>query len=76
MIAFDYRGVGASEGRPADSVAAMARDAIDFIRALGFDQVDLLGFSLGGMVAQAMALEEPQLFHEEFVAEALSFLES
>ncbi len=39
----------------------MAHDAVTFIRALGFEQVDILGFSLGGMIAQVIALEEPQL---------------
>ena len=43
------------------TVAAMARDAVAFIRAMGFDQVDLLGFSLGGFVAQEIALTEPAL---------------
>jgi pimeloyl-ACP methyl ester carboxylesterase len=61
VIAFDSRGIGASEGSTPDSVEAMARDAIAFIRALGFDQVDLIGFSLGGMVSQVIAQEEPQL---------------
>jgi pimeloyl-ACP methyl ester carboxylesterase len=61
VIAFDNRGIGASKGRTPTSVAAMAQDAVAFIRALGFDQVDLLGFSLGGFVAQTIALEEPRL---------------
>jgi pimeloyl-ACP methyl ester carboxylesterase len=39
----------------------MARDAIAFIRALGFEQVDLFGFSLGGFISQVIALEDPQL---------------
>jgi pimeloyl-ACP methyl ester carboxylesterase len=39
----------------------MAKDAIGFIRALGLDQVDLLGFSMGGMIAQVIAQEEPRL---------------
>src|SRR5215207_5425714 len=39
VIVFDNRGVGASEGSTPNSVAAMARDAIAFIRALGFEQV-------------------------------------
>src|SRR5438067_12525680 len=43
VITFDNRGVGASQGRVPRSVAAMARDAIAFIRALGYDQVDILG---------------------------------
>jgi pimeloyl-ACP methyl ester carboxylesterase len=39
----------------------MAEDAVAFIRALGFDQVDLHGFSMGGMVAQVIAQDEPGL---------------
>ena len=39
VIAFDNRGVGASEGSAPNSVAAMARDAVAFIRALSFNQV-------------------------------------
>ena len=61
VITFDNRGIGASAGLTPDSVAAMARDAVAFIRALGFEQVDLLGFSLGGFIAQVIAQEEPQL---------------
>ncbi|MGQ0590212.1 MAG: alpha/beta fold hydrolase [Sphingosinicella sp.] len=61
VIAFDNRGVGASGGRTPTNVAAMARDAVSFIRAMGFDTVDLLGFSLGGFVAQQIALTEPSL---------------
>jgi pimeloyl-ACP methyl ester carboxylesterase len=61
VIVFDNRGIGASGGSTPDSVEAMARDAVSFIRALGFDEVDLLGFSLGGMVSQVIAQEEPQL---------------
>jgi pimeloyl-ACP methyl ester carboxylesterase len=55
VITFDNRGVGASQGTTPRSVAAMERDAVAFIRALGHDQVDLLGFSLGGFVAQVIA---------------------
>lgn len=68
VIAFDNRGIGASGGSTPDSVEAMARDAIAFIRALGFDQVDLLGFSLGGMVSQVIAQEEPQLVRKLILA--------
>src|SRR4051812_41380357 len=52
VIAFDNRGVGSSTGRTPDTVEAMAADATSFIRALGLDQVDLLGLSMGGFVAQ------------------------
>ncbi len=61
VITFDNRGVGASSGTPAASMEAMARDAITFIKALGLDQVDLFGFSMGGMIAQEIALMEPRL---------------
>ena len=58
VITFDNRGVGASEGRTPSSIAEMAKDAGAFIRALGFEQVDLLGFSMGGFVAQVLADEQ------------------
>jgi pimeloyl-ACP methyl ester carboxylesterase len=48
VIVFDNRWIGASAGSTPDTIEAMARDAVAFIRALGFEQVDLLGFSLGG----------------------------
>jgi pimeloyl-ACP methyl ester carboxylesterase len=68
VITFDNRGVGASQGKTPDSIAAMARDAIAFIKVMGFHQVDLLGFSLGGMVAQAIAEEEPKLVRRLILA--------
>src|SRR3954451_1141365 len=68
VIAFDNRGIGASKGSTPTSVEAMARDAVAFIRALGFEQVDLLGFSLGGMVSQVIAQEEPQLVRKMVLA--------
>ena len=61
VITFDNRGVGASTGTVRDSVEAMADDAVTFIEALGFDQVDIFAFSLGGMVAQALVLKHPDL---------------
>lgn len=61
VIAFDNQGVGASTGRVPDSVEAMADDAYAFIRALGFDQIDVFSFSLGGMVAQALVVKHPEL---------------
>ena len=68
VITFDNRGIGASGGSVPHSVEAMARDAVAFIRALGLDQVDLLGFSLGGGVAQVIALEEPELVRKVILA--------
>ena len=68
VIAFDNRGIGASGGSTPTLVEAMARDAVAFIRALGLDQVDLFGFSLGGMVSQVIAQEEPQLVRKLVLA--------
>jgi pimeloyl-ACP methyl ester carboxylesterase len=61
VIAFDNRGVGASTGRVPDSVEAMADDAYTFIKALGFNQIDVFSFSLGGMIAQALVVKHPEL---------------
>ncbi|MGY1865970.1 alpha/beta fold hydrolase [Nocardia gipuzkoensis] len=68
VITFDNRGVGASEGTTPGSVEAMATDAVAFIRALGFDHVDLLGFSLGGFIAQQIAHNEPALVRKLILA--------
>ena len=68
VITFDNRGVGASSGSTPTSIEEMASDAITFIRALGFDQVDLLGFSMGGMIAQVIAREEPRLVRKMILA--------
>lgn len=61
VIAFDNAGVGRSTGQTPDNVAAMARDAVTFINLLGLSEVDLLGFSLGGCVAQQMAADNGRL---------------
>lgn len=55
VIAFNNAGVGTSSGETPDSVEQQAADAEAFIAALGLKQVDLLGFSLGGFLAQVMA---------------------
>ena len=68
VIAFDNRGVGASGGSVPHTIEEMGRDAIAFIRALGHDQVDLLGFSLGGGVAQMIALQAPGLVRRMILA--------
>lgn len=61
VIATNYRGIGASGGTAPTTVDEMALDGIALIRALGLDKVDLLGFSLGGFVAQDVALKAPGL---------------
>lgn len=61
VIAIDYRGIGASGGTAPVTVEAMTRDVIALVRALGLQQIDLLGFSLGGFVAQDLVLQVPGL---------------
>ena len=68
VITFDNRGVGASSGSTPTTIEQMARDAVTFIRALGFDQVDLFGFSMGGMIAQVIAQQEPRLVRKMILA--------
>src|SRR4051812_24282038 len=68
VITFDNRGVGASSGSTPTTIEDMARDAVTFIGALGLDQVDLFGFSLGGMVAQVIAQQQPQLVRKLILA--------
>ncbi|KRB33514.1 alpha/beta hydrolase [Mesorhizobium sp. Root695] len=61
VIVFDNAGVGRSTGQTPDSIEAMARDAVAFIELLGLSEVDILGFSLGGCVAQQIAAEHGTL---------------
>lgn len=64
----DNRGVGASGGSTPDTIEAMTHDAMAFIQALGLEQVDLLGFSMGGFISQGIAQEEPQLVRKIILA--------
>ena len=68
VITFDNRGVGASSGSTPTTIQEMARDAVTFFRALGLEQVDLFGFSMGGMIAQVIAQQEPQLVRKLLLA--------
>jgi pimeloyl-ACP methyl ester carboxylesterase len=61
VILFNNAGVASSSGLVPDSIEAMARDSISFLDALGVDQADLLGHSMGGLVAQEVALARPGL---------------
>jgi len=61
VVAFDNAGVGGSTGTTPDTVGQMAHDAIAFLAAMGFSQVDLLGFSIGSFVAQQIALARPAI---------------
>ncbi len=68
VITFDNRGIGATGGSVPLTVEEMADDAAAFIRALGHQQVDLLGFSLGGGVAQSILLRDPKLVRRAILA--------
>jgi pimeloyl-ACP methyl ester carboxylesterase len=61
VILFESAGVGRSTGAVPTTIPGMAAHLLAFADALGLTQVDLLGFSLGGMVAQQVALERPSL---------------
>jgi pimeloyl-ACP methyl ester carboxylesterase len=61
VILTDNAGVGLSTGQAPETVAGMARDAASLIDALGLERVDLFGFSMGGYVAQQIAIDRPEL---------------
>jgi pimeloyl-ACP methyl ester carboxylesterase len=61
VILFDNAGVGGSSGSTPRTVTEMAHDALRFLEALELHEVDLLGFSLGGFVAQELVLIRPRL---------------
>ena len=61
VILFDNAGIGRSTGKVPETVQGMAAHALAFLDALGLERVDLLGFSLGGMVAQEIAIARPSL---------------
>lgn len=68
IISFDYRGIGATTGRQGESLADMAKDGIAFIYALGYNQVDIVAFSMGGFITQEILLVEPQLVRKAILA--------
>jgi pimeloyl-ACP methyl ester carboxylesterase len=70
VITFDNVGVGTTTGSTPDTAEAMATDAIAFLDAIGLEQVDLLGFSLGSFVAQDVALIRPHLLRRLVPASA------
>lgn len=64
VITFDNTGVGLSSGQVPGTIKEMAGDAIAFIKALGFKQIDILSFSMGGMIAQELLELEPTLIRK------------
>ena len=61
VVLFDNVGVGSSTGETPSTVAAMTHDCVGFCRALDFKRFDIVGFSLGGMIAQQLAFEYPAM---------------
>ncbi len=61
VILFDGRGIASSSGTPRNRMEDMADDIAAVVRALGLEQVDLLGFSIGGYQAQEVVLRHPRL---------------
>src|ERR1700712_3602419 len=61
VILFDNTGIGATSGQVPATFKQMGIDAAAFVDALGLKQVDIFGFSMGGMVAQEIALERPEI---------------
>jgi pimeloyl-ACP methyl ester carboxylesterase len=68
VVTFDNTGVGGSTGRTPNTVWQMAHDAIAFVAAMGFDEADILGFSIGSFVAQEIALIRPGLVRKLILA--------
>ena len=68
VVLVDNRGVGGSTGVVPDNVADMARDVLRFVGALELRRIDLLGFSLGGYVAQQVVLVRPRLIRRVVLA--------
>ena len=68
VYALDYRGIGRSGGKAPLTVATMAGDTIAVLRALELDAVDIIGFSLGGFVAQQILIDAPNLVRRAILA--------
>ena len=68
IVLVDYPGVGSSTGMPGSSIAETTGRMIAFVAALGLDRIDLLGFSIGGFVAQEIALVRPTLVRRLILA--------
>ena len=62
VMLFDNAGVGRSTGEVPVTIAGMARHAIAFLDGLGLETCDIVGYSLGGMVALQMVQDRPSIF--------------
>jgi pimeloyl-ACP methyl ester carboxylesterase len=70
VILYDYRGVAGSSGVPRRTFELAGNDVAAFVRALGLDQVDVLGFSIGGMVGLELVRTNPETVRRLIVVDA------
>jgi len=61
VILFNNSGVSSTSGEVPTTFEQMGANAVAFTRALGLNKADVLGFSIGGMIAQEIALQAPDL---------------
>ena len=64
VIIFDIQGVSSSGGTTPDNIADMAKGVVTFIKVLGYNKVDLMGFSMGSFISQQVVLTEPNLVNK------------
>ena len=68
IITVDNVGVGYTDGTAPDTIAAMADGVVDFLKAKGLKKVHLVGWSMGGFIAQVLAVTRPELFETITIA--------
>lgn len=68
VIVMDLPGVGASQGKVADTIPGMAAQTVEIIKALGYDKINLLGLSMGGMIVQEIVRLEGNLVNRLILA--------
>jgi pimeloyl-ACP methyl ester carboxylesterase len=61
VILIDYPGIGGSSADTPSTVAALTKDCVDFCRAINLERFDVVGFSLGGMIARQLGTEYPEM---------------
>jgi pimeloyl-ACP methyl ester carboxylesterase len=61
VVLVDYPGIGRSSGETPSTVAALTKNCVEFCHALSLTRIDVMGFSLGGMIAQQLGAEYPEM---------------
>lgn len=68
IIVLDLPGVGASHGKVAPTIPGMAEQAIEIVKVLGYEKINLLGLSMGGMIAQEMVRQDGSFINRLILA--------